>query len=330
MALARQVPAGAVTAPRPGTRRRRRGPGSPRWWVIVAFLSPFVVGFCVFNAYPILAGLYYSFTNLHVGSYRPVQWVGLANYRNLVTTDDQFFTAVRNTLWMVVVLVPLQTIWAIFTAWVLTRLKRGSSVYRTIFFLPAMVPLVASALSFVVVLHPTGVVNRMLGAVGVTGPGWFGDPTWAKPSLVLMGMWGIGNIMILFLAGMLDVPRSLYESAALDGAGAVRQFRHITLPGISPVIFFAVLTSMISIFQYFTEAYVASSAGSETSSANALIGYPQNSLLFYSSKIYQEGFSYFKTGYASAMAWLLFLVIFICSIVFIKGSRRWVHYSGTD
>lgn len=309
-------------------RGRRRPPSRARWWVVLGFLSPFVIGFGIFVLYPVTATLYYSLTDFQAGSYRPVRFVGLDNYRALFTESDTFWVAVRNTVWMVVVMVPLRTAWAMLTAWVIIRVRRGRAVYRTLFFLPSMVPVVASALSFIVLLNPVGPLDKLLGLVGVTGPGWFSDPAWSKPSLVLMALWASGNVMVIFSAAMLDVPRNLYEAADLDGANAWQKFRSITLPAISPVVFFALLTGMIYTFQYFTEAFVASSSANMTSSSNDLIGYPANSLLFYSTELYRQGFAYFKTGYASAMAWLLFLVIFAATVVFIRASGRFVHHAG--
>lgn len=308
--------------------RRRRSASRTRWWVVLGFMSPFLVGLALFVVYPVLATLYYSFTNYQAGSYLPTQWVGLDNYRGLFSQSQVFWIAVRNTLWMVVFMVPLQTLWAIFVAWVLTRIKRGATFYRTIYFLPAMVPIVATALAFIVMLNPVGPLNNILGHAGINGPGWFSDATWSKPSLVLMALWTVGNTMILFLASMLDVPKTLYEAADIDGASARQKFWHITLPGISPVIFFSLLTGMIYTFQYFTEAFVASGSANPVLSSNDSIGYPQDSLLFYTTEIYRQGFQYFRTGYASAMAWLLFVVIFLCTVVFIRASRRWVYYAG--
>jgi multiple sugar transport system permease protein len=192
-----------------------------------------------------------------------------------------------------------------------------------------MVPVVAGALAFVVLLNQTGPLNTMLGWFGVDGPGWFSAPHWAKPSLLLMALWSVGNTMILFLASMLDVPRTLYEAAEIDGAPAWRRFWHITLPAISPVIFFSLLTGMIGAFQYFTEGFVASGSANPLQSSNASLGYPDNSLLFFTTKLYREGFVYFKTGYGSAMAWLLFLVVFVFTLVFIRASRRLVYYAGS-
>jgi multiple sugar transport system permease protein len=313
---------------RPAEGRRRRRPSKTRWWVVLLFLSPFVIGLATFVLYPVVATLYYSLTNFQAGSYRPVRFVGLNNYRTLFTRSDDFWLSVRNTLWMVVVMVPVRTVWAMLTAWVITRVKRGRSVYRTLYFLPSMVPVVAGALSFIVLLNPVGPLNKLLGLFGIDGPGWFSDPAWSKPSLVLMALWVSGNTMVIFSAAMLDVPRELYEAADLDGAGTFRKFRSITLPAISPVIYFSLLTGLIYTFQYFTEAFVVSGSSNVESSSNQLLGYPANSLLFYSTELYRQGFSYFKTGYASAMAWLLFLVIFAVTVVFIRASRRFVHYSG--
>jgi multiple sugar transport system permease protein len=317
-------PGGGVRRP----ARRLRHPSKARWWIIVAFLSPFIVGLSVFVLYPVIATLYYSLTDFQAGSYRPVRFVGLHNYQALFTQSDTFWVSVRNTLWMVVIMVPLRTAWAMLTAWVITRVKRGRAVYRTLYFLPSMVPVVAAALSFIVLLNPVGPLNALLGLVGVHGPGWFSDPAWSKPSLLLMAIWAGGNTMVIFSAAMLDVPRELYEAAELDGAGPWQRFRNVTLPAISPVIFFSLLTGMIYTFQYFTEAFVTSGSANVEASSNELLGYPANSLLFYSTELYQQGFSYFKTGYASAMAWLLFMVIFAATVVFIRASRRYVHYAG--
>ena len=299
-------------------RRRRRGPAHTPWPVVALFVSPFVVGLLLFGLYPIGATVYYSFTDFRSGSYRPVHVVGWSNYVDLMTSSDAFWVSVRNTLWMVVVLVPLRTGFALFAAWVLARMRRGAAVYRTIFFVPSMVPVVASALSFIVMLNPGGPVNSLLAHVGVTGPGWFTDPGWAKPSLVLMAMWACGDTMVIFSAAMLDVPRDLLEAAELDGAGAGRRFWHVTLPALRPVLLFSTLTGVIYTFQYFTEAFVASGSANGLNSGNQSLGYPQQSLLFYTTDIYRQGFVYFKTGYASAEAVLLFLVIFAATLVFLR------------
>jgi multiple sugar transport system permease protein len=287
--------------------------------VIVAFMSPWIIGFIAFYVYPMLASLYFSFTHYDILS-QP-KWVGLSNYKFMFTSDPQFWQAMRNTLWMIVVAVPLQVAFAIGTAMVLTRPKRGTGIYRTIFFLPTMVPVVAATLGFVFLLNPSGPLDHILSFFHVPRPLWFDDPTWAKPGLVMLGLWAIGNTMIIFLASLLDVPKQLYEAADLEGATAWQRFRYITLPMISPVIFFAVITGVIYGFQYFTEGYVAS--GGQQS-----LGNPQGSLLFYPSWLYEQGFQFFHMGYASAMAWMLFLITMICTLILIRTSRRWVHYQG--
>jgi len=282
-------------------------------------MSPWIIGFVVFYVYPMLATLYFSFTHYDILS-QP-KWVGLSNYKFMFTSDPQFWQAMRNTLWMIIVAVPLQVAFAIGTAMVLTRPKRGKGIYRTVFFLPTMVPVVAATLGFVFLLNPAGPLDQVLGFLHVPKPLWFEDPTWAKPGLVMLGLWSIGNTMIIFLAALLDVPKQLYEAADLEGATAWQRFRHITLPMISPVIFFAVITGVIYGFQYFTEGYVASGGGQS-------LGNPQGSLLFYPSWLYAQGFQFFHMGYASAMAWVLFLITLLCTLVLIRTSRRWVHYQG--
>ena len=293
------------------------------------FCSPFIVGLVVFQAYPIGAALYYSLTDYEAGSLLTPKFVGFANYVQALVNADDFWVGVRNTLWMVLIMVPLRTVWAVFVAWAINRVKRGARVYRTVMFLPSMVPVVGVALSFIVVLNPAGPLNAVLSWAGINGPSWLGDPAWAKPSLVLMALWVAGDVVVIVGAAMLDVPADLYEAAELDGAGGWSRFWHVTLPGISPVIYFSLITGMIYTFQYFTEAFVVSGATSNgATSTNAVLGYPHQSLLFYSTGIYQQGFSYFKTGYASALAWMLFAVILVATVVFIRVSRRWVSYGG--
>jgi multiple sugar transport system permease protein len=282
-------------------------------------MSPWLIGFGLFYLYPMVATLYYSFT--HYDIFSSPRWVGLDNYRFMFTNDPQFWQALRNTVWMILVAVPLQIAFAIGCAVVLTRVKRGASLYRTIFFLPTMVPVVAAVLGFVFILNPSGPIDHVLGLLHVPRPLWFQDPKWSKPGLVLLGLWAVGNTMIIFLASLLDVPRQLYEAADIEGANGLQRFRYITLPMISPVIFFAIVTGVIYGFQYFTEGYVAS--GGQGS-----LGNPQGSLLFYPVWLYEQGFTAFHLGYASAMAWMLFLVTMLCTLILIRASRRWVHYQG--
>jgi multiple sugar transport system permease protein len=303
-------------------RRRRRRSAWRRQLVALAFMSPWIVGFSVFYVYPILSSLYFSFTRYDILT-QPV-WVGFDNYTFMFTSDGRFWTAVRNTAWVVAVMVPLQIAFGIGAAMVLTRVKRGLGFYRTVFFLPTMVPLVAAALGFVFLLNPGGPVNAVLGFLGLPEPLWFRDPVWAKPGLALMAMWMVGQTMIIFLAALLDVPRQLYEAADLEGAGPLQRFRHVTLPMISPVIFFSVVIGVINGFRYFTEAFVVSKAGDWDNP----VGTPQDSLLFYTSHLYNQGFEGFHMGYAAALSWVMFVVIMACTLLLIRSSRRWVHYQG--
>jgi multiple sugar transport system permease protein len=287
--------------------------------VVLLFLSPWIVGFLAFTLYPTLASLYFSFT--HYSLLDQPRWVGLANYRFMVS-DPFFWEALRNTIWIVIFGTATSVVFAIGCAMVLVRVKQGAGLYRTIFFVPTMVPAVAATLGFVFILNPGGPINRLFSFLHIPEPLWFQDPRWSKPGLLLLGLWGIGNTMIIFLASLLDVPKELYEVADIEGATAWQRFRHVTLPLISPVIFFSVVIGVIYGFQYFTEGYVASGGDLST------LGDPQGSLLFYGIWLYQQGFQYFHLGYAAAMAWVLFLIIMSCTLVLIRSSNRWVFYQG--
>jgi len=283
-------------------------------------MSPWILGFFAFTLYPTFASLYFSFTHYSLADVRPT-WVGLSNYKFMLS-DPYFWLSLRNTIWITVFGTATSVAFAIGCALVLIRVKRGAGVYRTIFFVPTMVPAVAATLGFLFILNPAGPINRMLSFLHLPSPLWFQDPHWSKPALLLLGLWGVGNTMIIFLASLLDVPKELYEVADIEGAGPWQRFRHVTLPLISPVIFFSVVIGVIYGFQYFTEGYVAS-GGDPTS-----LGNPQGSLLFYGIWLYQQGFQAFHLGYASAMAWVLFLIIMACTLILIRTSRHWVFYQG--
>ncbi len=310
------------------TRAKRRAAWRRRG-LVLAFMSPWILGFSVFFGYPLVMSAYLSFT--HYDLLSSPKWIGLANYRYLFTTDQTVWPAVKNTLWFIAIAIPLQVLFALGIAIMLSRARRGIGVFRTVFYLPALAPPVAATLGFVYLLNPaTGPVNTILAKLGIQGPLWFDSPHWAKPSLTLLALWGIGNTMIIFLAAVLDVPRHLYESAELDGAGFWARLRYVTLPTISPVILFAVVIGVIEGLQYFTQAYVAAnvaggSASYSAEAANAL-GYPEDSTLFYPVLLYQQGFRYFNMGYASAMAMLLLVVAFAVTFVIVQNSRRFVHY----
>lgn len=291
-------------------------------------MAPWIIGFSVFIAYPMAASLYYSFTRYDLLT-DPVV-VGLENYSFMFTKDPNFWLAIRNTVYIIVVGVPLRILCALLTALLLTRPKRGLKAYRTIFFLPSMAPAVAAALAFVFVFNPaTGPINQFLSALGVNNPPlWFFEPGWSKPALVALIIWGVGDTMIIFLAGLLDVPRHLYEVADIEGATPLEKFRYVTLPMISPVIFFSLVIGVIQGFQFFTQAYVASIAvsGDTSTEVGSALGTPQGSLLFFSIHLYQQGFINFRMGYASALAWILLVITLVCTFLILKSSNRWVHY----
>ena len=317
----------------PERRSARRKAAWRNRRLVLALMSPWLVGFAVFIAYPLVMSVYLSFT--HYDLLNPPRWIGLANYKYMFGDDwHQIRSSITNTLWIIVVFVPLQVVFAFGIAVMLTRAKQGAGFFRTVFYLPALAPPVAATLGFVYLLNPaTGPVNTALGWVGIQGPLWFNDPSWAKPSLALLGLWGIGNTMVIFLAAVLDVPRHLYESAELDGAGTLRRLRYVTLPIISPVILFSVVLGVIQGLQYFTQAYVAAGvAAGEASQAGGTstleLGYPPGSTLFYPILLYYHGFQFFQMGYASAMAVLLLAVSFALTLIIIRNSRRWVHYGG--
>ncbi len=314
----------ATTHPVQVRRRKKAARRTLRHYGVVAlFLSPWLIGFFALTIYPMIASLYYSFTKYDMLT--PARWTGLTNYRFMFTSDPFFWQSLRNTAWIVLIGTPISIAFAIGTAMVLVRIKGGRGVYRTVFFVPTMVPVVAATLGFVFLLNPSGPVNTILRFLHLPEPLWFQDPTYAKPALVLLGLWVIGETMIIFMAAMLDVPAHLYEAADIEGASAWQKFRHITLPMISPVIFFTLVLGVIWGFQYFTQAYVAASSAGGTASD---LGYPQGSTMFYGIWLYQQAFNAFHMGYASALAWVLFLIIMAFTVIMIRTSNRWVHYQG--
>jgi multiple sugar transport system permease protein len=320
----------SVSVVSPERRRAKRRAAWRRRRLVLLLMSPWLVGFGVFFAYPLVTNAYLSFT--HYDLLSSPRWIGLSNYDFLFNKDPNLWPAVRNTLWMVAIAVPLQVVFAIGVAVALTRARTGAGVFRTVFYLPTLAPTVAATLGFVFLLNPaTGPVNTILGHVGVDNPPlWFNSPTWSKPALVLLALWGIGNTMVIFLAALLDVPKHLYESAELDGAGPLQRFRWVTLPSISPVILFAVVIAVIESLQYFTEAYVAAqiARGGQAGDSLSVLGYPEGSTLFYPVLLYQQGFRFFNMGYAAAMAVLLLIVSLAVTFLILRRSGRLVHYQG--
>ena len=287
-------------------KRRRQG---------LLFISPWLVGFLVFTLYPFVSSIYYSLTSYDVIS--PPEFIGLENYSNMLV-DPLVRKALYNTFYYAVFFIPLSTIWGICVALMLNLKVRGMTVYRTLFYIPSIVPIVASSMVWLWLLNPQyGIINGLIYLLfRIPGPGWITDPRLSKSSLILMGLWGIGQTALIYLASLQDVPESLYESAELDGANAFQKIIHVTIPMISPVILFNVIMGLIGTFQYFTQAYIMTSGG------------PADSTLFYALYLYNSAFRFFKMGYASAMAWLMFLVIFGLTVLTFSLSSRWVYYGG--
>jgi multiple sugar transport system permease protein len=287
------------------------------------FISPWIIGFLIFTLYPMVASFAFSFTEYHVKA--PNEWVGLQNYINLFQ-DDDFWKALWNTTYMVLFCVPLGLIWSFICALLLNLKVKGQSIYRVIYYLPSIVPTVASTMLWIWILNPqTGIMNTMLGAIGIDGPNWLMDPVWSKPALVLMAIWATGNTTVIYLSGLQDVPTSLIEASQLDGANWFQRLIHITIPMVSPITQFNLITGVIAMFQYFAQAYVFSFALATRGSS---LGAPLKSTLFYSVYLYQNGFVYLKMGYASAMAWILFIIIMIFTIILLRTSEKNTYYAG--
>jgi multiple sugar transport system permease protein len=280
----------------------------------LAFVSPWIIGFAAFYAYPFFATLDYSFTTF-TGVGNPT-YIGFANYTALFH-DHMFLTALFNTFYYTAIEVPLSTVVAIGLALLLNLNVRGRAIYRTLFYLPSIVPVVASSLIFVWIFQPSfGVVNSLLSDVHVQGPAWFFSIAWSKPSFILLGLWGLGQPMVIYLAALQGVPREMYEVAALEGAGPIQRLRNVTLPMISPVILFNVIMSLVLSIQYFTQAQVIESPP----------GSPGSSTMFFVIYYYEQAFQDLHLGYASAMAFMLFILVLVVTIVLLKSSSGWVYY----
>ena len=289
------------------------------------FISPWLIGFLVFAAGPILVSLFMSFTRWSLLS--PPQWIGFDNYNEIIFNDPLVYKSLWNTAYYVLFSVPLGVILSLFLAILLNQQLRGMSIFRTIFFLPSVTNLVAVSILWMWILNPEfGLLNRVLGFLGIEGPLWLQSEIWSKPALILMSLWGIGGGMIINLAALQGIPEELYEAAKLDGAGKLRKLIHITLPLISPAIFFNIIMNTIGSFQVFTQAFVMT-----VSSAQGQEGGPNNSTLFFVLYLYKKAFQQFKMGYASALAWLLFIIILMFTIIQFLLSKRWVYYeSGNE
>ena len=299
-------PAPGARWPRPSRRRALR--------TGLLFVSPWIIGYCAFYLYPFLATFYYSFTRF-TGIGNPVI-TGLSNYSALLH-DQTFRTALFNTFYYTIIEVPLSTAAALGLAILLNMNVRGQAFYRTLFYIPSIVPVVASSLIFVWVFEPSfGIVNSLLSDAHVNGPGWFFSITWSKPTFILLGLWGLGQPMVIYLAALQGVPKEMYEVADLEGVGHWGRLRHITIPMISPVILFNVVLSLVLSIQYFTQAQVIENPP----------GSPGTSTMFYVTYYYQQAFQDLHLGYASAMAFLLFILVLIVTVLLLRSSSHWVYY----
>ena len=280
-----------------------------------ALISPWVIGFFIWTAGPMLVSFFLSFTQYNVVS--PLAWRGIANYREILTGNPLFWQSLKVTFTYALMSLPAGLIVGLAVALLLNLDVPGLSIWRAIYYLPSVIAGVAVAVLWQYVLNPRfGVLNWALSLLGIRGPGWLADPNWALPSLAVMSLWGAGGAMILYLAALQSVPTALYDAAKIDGANAWHRLRHVTLPMISPVIFFNLVMGTIGTFQYFTNAYVMTQGG------------PVNATLFYNLYLYNNAFRYFKMGYAAALAWILFVIILFFTLLIFRSSSVWVYYEG--
>ena len=289
-------------------------PGTKRFLTMLAFISPWIIGFLAFFVYPLLLSLYYSFTEYNL--LQPPKWVGLQNYFNL-TEDTHYQNAVGNTVYFVAFSVPLGVLTAFIIAFLLNQQLRLRVLLRMIFYIPIVVPISATAILWMWIFNSNwGLLNNLLALIGIQGPSWLGSPSWSKPSLIIMQLWLVGGSVLIFLAALQDVPRALYDAAMVDGANAIRRVWHVTIPMVTPAILFSLLTGMIAAFQTFANAWIMTDGG------------PIRSTEFYVLYLYDNGFRFFRMGYASAMAWILFGVVVVVTMILFRTSARWVYYGG--
>jgi multiple sugar transport system permease protein len=283
------------------------------------FITPWIIGFLIFTLGTMVYSFFISFSDFNLATNR-MRPAGLDNYRALIE-DPRVMSSLGNTLFYAVLAVPFEICFALFLAMLLNRVTRGAGLFRTLYYLPKMTPMVATSAIFLILLNGnTGAINTGLRLIGISGPQWLVDPAWVKPSIVLMTLWTVSGTMVIFLAALKNVPRDLYEVASLDGAGPVRKFFTITLPMISGAMFFNIIILTIAAFQVFDQAYL-------------LFWRDQNNVapeasLFYAVYLFQQAFRNFDFGFASAMAWLLFIILIILSSIQVKLGNRFVYYEG--
>lgn len=296
--------------------RRRGGMGLARREAMMGLLlvSPWLLGFLIFTLGPMVASLWFSFCEYKV--IQPPRWIGLGNYQRMFA-DELFYKSLSVTTRYTLVSVPLGIVAALAVAVLLNQNVPGARVIRTIFYLPSVVSGVAVALVFSWIFnYRFGILNYVIGLFGIRGPDWLGRPQWALWAFILMSLWGIGGNMIILLAALQGVPVSLHEAAEIDGANSFVRFWTITMPMISPALLLVTIMSIIGSWQVFTSAYIMTAGG------------PAYATLFYLLYLYRNAFNWFEMGYASAMAWVLFVIILVCTLLTLRGSQNLVHYEG--
>ncbi len=280
------------------------------------FAAPWIIGFLVFTLGPMIASLVFSCMDYSV--YRPPEWLGLENYIKILTDDSLFLKSLTNTIYYTFISVPLCMALALGCAILLNQNIPLQRILRTVYYLPAVTSGVAVSFLWMWILDPSlGFINRFLELIGIQGPLWLQCEHWAKPALILMSTWAIGQNIVIYLAGLQGIPQHLYEAAMIDGANTIQKFRHITLPMMSPTLFFTLVMGIIGTFQVFTQAYVMTEGG------------PMNATLFYVLYLYRCGFVWLRLGYASALAWILFVIVLFFTLLVIKSSPMWVYYEAS-
>lgn len=289
-------------------------------------ISPWIIGFLLFTAYPMIMSFYYSLTSWDFFS-DPV-YQGFKNYQTLFE-NELFWTALKNTLTYAICYVPLNMGLSILIANILKKRIPGSNLFRTLFYIPTLIPAVVTSLLFFKILAPNeGIVNQFLARLGIDGPDWFFSPVWSKPALIIMSLWGLGTGFILLLSGMQGIPEELYESAHMDGASKWKELRYITVPMLSPVIFYNLVMGIINSLQIFTQVYVVGTNNLMPGGVWGSGGGPDNSLLSVVQLLYNTAFREFNMGYASSMAWVLFIIILLLTLLVFRFSALWVYYEG--
>jgi len=284
---------------------------------ITAYLliSPWIVGFIVFTLGPMLASLVFSFTNYSI--IKPARFVGLDNYVKMLFQDYRFWHSLKVTLTYAIFAIPLGLVFGLLLALLLNAKVPGLAIWRTVYYTPSVVSGVAVAILWLYLFNPQyGVINWLLSLLNIKGPGWLSSPVWALPALIIMSLWGVGGGMIIYLAGLQGIPTTFYEAAEVDGANTAQKFFNITLPMITPVLFYNLIIGIIGTFQIFTSVYVMTQGG------------PVESTLFYNLNLYNNAFQYQEMGYASALAWALFVIVLVLTLLVFRSSSMWVYYEG--